>query len=212
MATVERTEAPLRLVLDGISWETYEKLLDDLGDQPSPRMTYDRGRLEFMLPTDEHEEYKHLIGLMVVFWSVGKRIPQRGLASMTIRKRHLLRGLEPDECFYVLNEQAVRGKKKIDLSVDPVPDLAIEVDVSRPSEEKLEIYAVLGIPEVWLFDGDSLRVHQLSAEGKYVMREDSINLPGFPLAQVPEWVERAFDTDETSWAIEFQEWVRHLGN
>lgn len=212
MATVERTEAPVRFVLHGISWETYEMLLNDIGDQPSPRMTYDRGRLEFMLPTDEHEEYKHLIGLLVVFWSVEKRISQRGLASMTIRKRHLLRGLEPDECFYVRNEPAVRGKRKIDLSVDPVPDLAIEVDVSRPSHEKLEVYAALGIPEVWLFDGQSLRVYELGADGEYAMRDDSLNLPGFPLNVVAEWIDRALDTDETSWAIAFQEWVREQGS
>jgi Uma2 family endonuclease len=207
MATIECTEVPERFVLYDISWETYELLLRDRGDRPSPRMTYDRGRLEFMSPRDEHEEFKHLIGLMVVYWAVEKRIPQRGIGSMTLRQRHLLRGLEPDECYYVLNEPAVRGKRKLDLSIDPPPDLAIEIDMSRSSLEKLKIYAAIGVPEVWLFDGDRLQIHELSA-GSYVLREGSLNLPGFPIAAVPQWIDRAFETDETTWAISFQEWVR----
>jgi Uma2 family endonuclease len=208
MATVEQREASNRFVLEGISWEAYEVLLRDRGDRPSPRMTYDRGRLEFMSPLDEHEEYKHLIGLLVVYWAVEKKIPQRGLASMTIRKEHLLRGLEPDECFYVRSEPVVRGKRKLDLSSDPPPDLAIEIDITRSSLDKLAIYAALRVSEVWLFDGESLRVHELTGTGTYVLREDSLNLPGFPIAAVAEWIDRAFDTDETTWAIRFQEWAR----
>jgi Uma2 family endonuclease len=211
MATVEQREVSKRFVLEDISWETYEMLLRDRGDRSSPRMTYDRGRLEFMSPSDEHEESKHLIGLLLVFWAIEKRVPQRGLGSMTIRKKHLLRGVEPDQCYYVRREPLVRGKRKLDLSVDPPPDLAIEIDVSRSSVEKLQVYAALGVSEVWLFDGDQLTVHELTEGGGFVPREDSPNLPGFPIAAVAEWLERAFDTDETTWAIRFQEWVRERG-
>jgi Uma2 family endonuclease len=208
MATIERAEAPACFVLYDISWETYELLLRDLGDSPSPRVTYDRGRLEFMSPTDEHEWCKQLIGTLVVLWAIERRIPQRALGSMTIRQRRMLRGLEPDQCYYVQNELAVRGKRKLDLSIDPPPDLAIEIDISRSSLEKLEIYAALGVPEVWLFDGDRLEVRELTDNGTYLVREVSLNLPGFPIAAVPQWIDRAFDTDETTWAISFQEWMQ----
>lgn len=161
-----------------------------------------------MSPTDEHEEFKELIGVMVRLWAMEKRVPHRGLGSMAIRKRRKLRGLEPDQCYYVLNEPAVRGKRKLDLSIDPPPDLAIEIDISRSSLNKLKIYAALGVPEVWLFDGESVRVHELGDGGKYRPREGSLNLPGFPIADVPEWIDRAFETDEATWLIAFQEWAR----
>lgn len=208
MATIEQPEASKHLLLEGISWETYEMLLRDRGDRPSPRITYDRGRLEFMSPSDEHEEHKHLIGLLLVFWAIEKRVPQRGLGSMTIRKRQLLRGVEPDQCYYVRSEPLVRGKRKLDLSIDPPPDLAIEIDVSRSSVEKLQVHAALGVSEVWLFDGERVNVHELTDRGTYAPRDASSNLPGFPVASVGEWIDRAFESDETTWAIRFQQWVR----
>jgi Uma2 family endonuclease len=211
MATIERSEAPARVVLNNVAWETYEMLLRDRGDQTSPRFTYDRGRLEIMAPELEHERFKELIGTLVVLWTMEKRIPQVASGSMTIRKRHLLRGLEADQCYYVRNEPAVRGKRKLDLSVDPPPDLAIEVDITRSSLEKLDIYEALGVPEVWLFNGDRLQVNILAASGGYVAGDESLSLPDFPIAIVPEWIERAFETDNTTWALAFQAWMRRPG-
>lgn len=127
---------------------------------------------------------------------------------MTIRKRHLLRGLEPDQCYYVRNEPAVRGKRKLDLSIDPPPDLAVEVDITRSSLEKLEIYGALGVPEVWLFNGDRLQINTLAADEVYIPADESLSLPGFPFLLVPEWIDRAFETDNTTWALSFQAWVR----
>ena len=161
-----------------------------------------------MWPSDEHEEYKQLVGTLVVLWAIEKRIPQRALGSMTIRKMHLLRGVEPDQCYYVRSEPSVRGKRKLDLSIDPPPDLAIEIDVSGSSAEKLDRYAALGVSEVWLFDGERVNVHELTESGSYALCEASPNLPGFPVASVGEWIQRAFESDETTWAIRFQEWVR----
>lgn len=211
MATIERFEAPARVMLKNVSWETYEMLLGDRGDEASPRFTYDRGRLEIMAPELEHERFKELIGTMVVLWTMEKRVPQVALGSMTIRKRHLLRGLEPDQCYYVRNEPAVRGKRKLDLSIDPPPDLAIEVDITRSSLEKLEIYGALGVPEVWLFNGDRLQINTLAADEVYIPADESLSLPGFPFLLVPEWIDRAFETDNTTWALSFQAWVRRAG-
>lgn len=208
MATVEQHEASKRFVLEGISWETYEMLLRDRGDRPSPRLAFDRGRLEFMSPSQEHEHEKQLIGTLIVLWTIEKRIPQCGLGSLTIRKKHLLRGVEPDQCYYLRNEPLVRGKRELDFSIDPPPDLAIEIDVSRSSAEKLQVYAALGVSEVWLFDGECVNAHELTESGNYAPCEISPNLPGFPVASVGEWIERAFESDETTWAIRFQEWVR----
>lgn len=209
MATAERLRsADQRIVMHGVSWRTYELLLADLADHRTPRIAFDQGRLELVSPSDEHEECRRLIGRMIDIWTLEKRIPIRGLGSTTFKRETSQRGVEADECYYIANEPLVRGRRGIDLETDPPPDLAIEVDVSGSSLGKLELYAALRVPEVWRFSRQTLRVYRLSEDGEYQLAGESRNLPGFPTKRVADWVARAQELDETTWATSFQDWLR----
>lgn len=209
MATVERLRsADQRIVMHGVSWRTYELLLADLAEHRTPRITFDQGWLELVSPSDEREECRRLIGRMIDIWTLEKRIPIRGLGSTTFKREASQRGVEADECYYIVNEPLVRGRRGIDLETDPPPDLSIEVDVSGSSLGKLELYAALRVPEVWRFGRQTLRVYRLSEDGKYQLAGESRNLPGFPTKRVADWVARAQELDETTWATSFQGWIR----
>ncbi|HUY93532.1 MAG TPA: Uma2 family endonuclease [Pirellulales bacterium] len=211
MATAERAAPEQRIVMHDVSWETYQSLLADRGERPVPRMSYDQGSLELMSPSDEHKNNKKLIGYLIFTWAVQQGIPFRSFGSTTFIREEQQRGFEPDECYYIEREPLMRGKPGIDLDVDPPPDLMVEVDVSRTSLKKLALCAGLAIPEVWRFDGKALIVYELGADGQYSIRADSLQLPGFPTAEVAEWIERAKATDETSWAQSFLAWIRQRG-
>lgn len=211
MAIVERTSTEQRIVMHGVSWRTYQCLLADRGESAGPRMSNDQGSLELISPSDEHENYKKLLGYMIFSWAVENDIPLRSLGSTTFIRQDQRRGLEPDECYYIQHESLVRGKQGIDLSVDPPPDLVVEVDVSSKPLRKHRLYAGLQIPEVWRFDRKGLTVYELRADGQYAVRADSVQLPGFPAVEAANWLARAATTDEATWARSFQIWIRGRG-
>ena len=160
-----------------------------------------------MSPSEDHEVYRRLLGRMIDDWTVENGIAARSMGATTLKREASQHGVEADECFYVKNERVVRGRR-IDLKVDPPPDLAIEIDISSSSIDKLEVYAALGVREVWLFNGEALAAYQLRPDGRYQIIEESFNLPGFPVKDVADWIARAQTTDETSWDKSFRDWVR----
>jgi Uma2 family endonuclease len=210
MVIAEQKRAERRFVMYGVSWNTYERLLADLANRSSPRVTYDQGRLELMSPSDEHEQYRRLLGRMIDIWTLENRIPIRSFGATTFKREASQRGIEADECYYVRNEALVRGRRGLDLDVDPPPDLAFEIDVSASLLGKLELYAALGVPEVWLFTGEMLTMYEFRSDA-YQTVEVSLNLPGFPAADIAHWIARAAAEDETEWAASFQDWVRQHG-
>lgn len=207
MATVTETAAEQRILLAGVRWETYEALVADL-ESPGVRLTYDRGVLEIMSPSVEHERYGELLGRLVQAMTEELNIPISSCGSTTFRRKDLERGLEPDKCFYVDNEPVVRHKQTLDLSVDPPPDLAIEVQVSRSLLDKLDVYAALQIPEIWTYDGDTLRALTLDASGGYQPQEQSPSFPFLPLNEVVRFLKLRETLHETQLARSFREWVR----
>src|ERR671939_1507804 len=156
-----------RVILHNVRWETYERLLADLQDSSAPRLTYDRGTLEIMSSSSEHERYNRTIAQVVEELAVEMEIDLDNLGSTTFRREDLDRGFEPDSCFYIQNAVRVRGKKRIDLTVDPPPDLVIEIDITSPSLDKFPIYAAVGVPEVWRYDGTHVTMYRLTGE-RYV--------------------------------------------
>ena len=208
--SVGNLQAENRVVLSGVTWSTYESLLADT-DNRAARFTYDRGYLEMMSPSDPHERLKRLFGRIVETMTEELGIPIRSGGSTTLRTQLKDRGLEADECYYMASEPAVRGRAKLDLGVDPPPDLAIKVDISTSSLDQLSIYADLGVPEVWLYDGSVLRVHQLQSDGKYVQQPRSPSFPFLPLEEIERFLARRNETDETTWIRSFRAWVKTLG-
>ncbi len=141
-ATTQGAPEP-RIVLSNIEWETYERLLADQADSSAPRFAYDRGALEIMSPLPEHERYNRTIAALVESVAEELGLDGENLGSTTFKREDLERGFEPDSCFYIQHEAAVRGKSALDLRVDPPPDLVIAIDITHPSLDKFPIYAAL---------------------------------------------------------------------
>ena len=195
------------VVLYGVTWSTYEALLAET-DRSGTRFTYDRGMLEIMSPSEQHERFKKLIGRMIETLTEELGIPIRSAGSTTWKSEIKQQGLEPDECYYLANEPRVRGRREADLSVDPPPDLALEVEITSRWIDKMHIYANLGIPEVWRYDGKTLRTEQLQSDGSYLPQSRSTALPLMPLTELGRFLDRRDTTDETSWIRSFRQWVK----
>ena len=202
-------EPEQRVVLRGIDWDGFESILGIMGAQPGVRITYDRGDLELMGTSLDHEAFKTLLGRLVETITQELRIPCKGLGSMTWRKQNADRGLESDECYYIASFPRIRGKKTIDLNVDPAPDLAIEVEISYSILDRMGIYAALAVPEIWRFDGRTLRIEQLQADGTYTQADASLSFPFLRPAEVVEWLHRAETLeDDSEWGYQLSQWVR----
>jgi Uma2 family endonuclease len=200
------TSAPF--LLHGVPWDAYV-LLRDAPENYHVRMTYDRGELEIMSPSRWHERFSRLIGRLIEAWTDEFDIPIQGCGTMTLRREDLHRGLEPDNCYYIRNEPLMRAKEELDLATDPPPDLAIEVDLTRHALEKPALYAALGVPELWRYDGQRLRLFRLRGEGGYVETGASESLPGFPVDEAEQIVEQLGTASDTALVRSFRDRVRN---
>jgi Uma2 family endonuclease len=194
------------LVLENIRWSTYQALLRDLGDRPI-HLTYDEGKLEIMTLSPQHEIFKKLIGRLIEQLTLDLDIPIKSIGSTTIARKELKRGLEPDDCYYIGREPLVRHKVEFNFKKDPPPDLAVEVDVSRSSVSRQRVYAALGVPEMWRFDG-KLHVLHLQANREYDEQNASLAFPFLPMAQVEAFIHQITEIDENTLIRNFRDWVR----
>lgn len=207
-ATTQGAPEP-RIVLSNIEWETYERLLADQADSSAPRFAYDRGALEIMSPLPEHERYNRTLAALVESVAEELGLDVENLGSTTFKREDLERGFEPDSCFYIQHEAAMRGKNALDLRVDPPPDLVIAIDITHPSLDKFPIYAALGVPEVWRYDGRRLELWALE-DAHYVERAESNALPGVAIGAVLHLVERSKRIGRVAWLREVRAWARQL--
>jgi Uma2 family endonuclease len=200
-----------RLLLSDVEWSTYERLLHELEGRHL-RFNFDRGQLEIMTVSAEHERIKKLLSRLFEVLTEVLNIPILSLGNTTFRREESARGLEPDECWYIGHEAQMRDRDAIDLSFDPPPDLVIEVEISRSVLDRLEIYAALGVPEVWRCDGRRLTVEVLSEGGEYVECDRSPSFPQVPLAGITEHLSRRGQVDETSIIRSFRAWVTEVAS
>ncbi len=205
-ATLIQTPQP-GVVLKNISWQTYESLVNELTEQRGIRLTYDRGTLEIMTPSDPPEGNKQILGRFVETVTEELNVEIRSLGSRTCKREDLERGLEPDQCYYIENEAIVRSLNQINLNQDPPPDLVIEIDITSSSINRLELYASLGVPEVWRYDGSRLIFYQLEGQ-EYVEREVSPHFPFLSPSEIMGFLETQKDVGETSMIRGFRQWVR----
>lgn len=177
-----------KLILNNLTWKEFEEILEELGENRGTRIAYDKGRLEIMSPLPEHETDKILISdfvaiileeLDIEFWCLG---------STTFKNPLMNQGIEPDNCFYIKNELLIRGKDRLDLSIDPPPDLVLEIDLTSRSYP--HIYEALGVPELWRFEKGILEINILQ-NGRYIKSESSLNFPDFPLKKLfPKYLKK----------------------
>lgn len=187
-----------RVVLDNISWDLYEGLLLAHRDRSVPRFTYDRGCLEIMSPSSEHEQLKHAVAQLVDIVAEEKQISLKGFGSTTFRREDIARGFEPDACFYGENLRLVQGKAEIDLRNDPPPDLAIEIDIIKSSLDRLSIMAEAGIPELWRYNKAGWRILILQ-DGVYAEHAQSRILPGFTTETISILIEESRTFEPLRW-------------
>jgi Uma2 family endonuclease len=199
------------LHLWGVSWEGYEHLLGQARDRRL-QITYDRGELEIMSPLPEHEIGKRTLGRLVEELAEELDVPLGALGSTTFKSKAKLRGLEPDECFYLRNREKVRGKKRINLQKDPPPDLVIEIDVTSRSIARLPIYASFAVPEIWRYDTKSIVCYRLDARGEYEAVTHSGVFPMLRPADLLKFVRQAEKSlDHTAVVKSFKQWMRKQG-
>jgi Uma2 family endonuclease len=194
-----------RIELTGISWQTYETLLTELNHRRF-RLTYNRGYLEIMVPSAEHERYKRVVGRFVETLAEELNIRIEPLGSTTF-KRPQLSGAEPDECFYIFNINAVKGKKRIDLNEDPPPDLVIEIDITNSSKNRFQVYADMGVSEIWCYDGNSFTIHLLQNQ-QYIVSEQSLAFPNIQILEISQFLKQVATRDYLDLVKTFRNWVK----
>jgi Uma2 family endonuclease len=197
-----------RLLLPGVAWRTYKRLLRTFVDRPSVRLTFDRGTLELMTPSHEHQSQSYLLGRLVDTLTEELALPVKGGRSTTFKRRKWQRGLEADSCWWIANEPLIRGKSVIDQRRDPPPDLAREIDVTRSSLDRLAIYAKLNFGEVWRLKGQVLTCHLLGSDGRYTVSSVSRAFPGLVVADLVAFLSLGRQMDETTIIQQFRAWVR----
>ena len=195
-----------RVILRNISWETYERLLAENADCRNPRLAYDRGILEITSPSAKHEELSYVITLLVNIVTEELEIDVRGFGSTTFRRQDLARGFEPDSCFYIQGVEDISGKSSLDLATDPPPDLVIEIDLTSASLDKFPIYAQVGVPEIWRYDGTALQIFSLE-HGTYVEQQVSTVLPILTRNVLSRFMRDSKSLKRTVWLRNLRHWV-----
>ena len=196
-----------RVLLRDVSWETYERLLGEQGDRRTPRFTYDRGRLEIMSPSAEHEEVSNLIRQVIYVLAEEMNVDIRDFGSTTFKRADLSRGFEPDSCFYIQSVGRISAAADLDLSIHPPPDLVVEIDITSPSLNKFPLYAAVGVPEIWVYDGKRADIYLLE-EGDYLKAETSNALPRLTATVLTNSVAEARNSKRSEWLRSLRKWAR----
>jgi Uma2 family endonuclease len=206
-----RAAASTGLVFHGVTWDDYEAMLRIVGERRI-RVTYDQGTMEVFLPSFRHDNDAYLLGRMVDMLTEELEIDMEGGGTTTHKRQDLGKGVEPDQCYWLReNASRVRGKRQLDLKVDPVPDLIIEVDVTRTSLDRIKIFAAMRVPEVWRSEGRTLQFLHLQANGTYRPRTTNRNFPTLSFSAVARFLKEGRTSDKPLWVRSFRAFVReHL--
>jgi Uma2 family endonuclease len=198
-----------RVALRGLDWVAYQQMRQLLVERSQARLTYDRGTLEITMPSEPHEFYARLIERFIVILVVELGMRIKTLGSTTLDRQDLDRGAEPDNGYYIQNQPQVSGRP-IDLANDPPPDLVVEVDISHTDIDKNGLYAAMGVPEFWRFDGQAWRIYRLVAGG-YEACDCSPTFPMVEKTRLYQFLKTCL-RDEVEAEIEFRAWVRDQAN
>jgi Uma2 family endonuclease len=198
------------LVIPQVTWDDYERLLEELAERPHLRVSYDCGRLEIVSPLSEHENYARFIDEIVVALSDAFKLEVEPRGSTTWKKRALKKGAEPDCCYYVLNARRIIGAGNIDLESDPPPDIVVEIDTTSTSLKKFSIYAALAVPEIWRYDGKAACLYKLT-NTRYVEIAESGFFHGITGPTLPEFIQMSKIQGHTQARHAFRRRIRSLG-
>lgn len=196
------------VVLEGITWQTYQAILNDLGEHRTSRLAYDQGFLEIIMPSELHEFISRILEAIVRALTEELNMRLRGYGSTTLDREDLTRGVEPDSCFYIQNVERILGRRKLDLNTDPPPDLAIEVDITSSSRRRFGLYLQLQIPEVWCYtELSGITIYQLQGD-EYVEREFSPTFPMVSGAVLLQFLQLTETEDDNVVIRALRQWLR----
>lgn len=201
------TLATPRILLRGISWETYQRLLAEHEESSGIHFAYDQGALEIMVLSPKHEAIKHTLELLVEILAEEQEQDVCGLGSTTFQRADLARGFEPDACFYFAQAEWVRTKATLDLRVDPPSELVIEIDLTSPSLNKFPIFAALGIPEIWRYDGERIAIFTIT-DNHYREQAHSPTFPALTGAILTDLVETGQQMPRPQWLRRVRQWAK----
>jgi Uma2 family endonuclease len=193
-----------RVVFRDVDWAFYEDLVDSISEGRNIHVDYDGKDLEIMSLGRRHGKRTKLLGQLVDVIAQEFSIPYSSLADTTLKRRETTRGLQSDQCYYFLPEKLAAdaealGRDSDDIADYPNPDLAIEVDISRPQVDRAEIYAALRVTEVWRRDVDEIIIERLMSDGTYAAVDSSGFLP-INAVEIRRWIVEEDTTDESAWA------------
>ena len=213
MKTAAPEIAEQRVILFNVSWQTFEQLLKELGDKRATRLAYNEGLLEIMTPLGPHENNNRFIDDLIRAIADELNLNLKKFGSLTLKREKKLKGAEPDSCYYLQNEPLVRSKQEIELDNDPPPDLVLEIDITSGSLDKRPIYAAVGVPELWRYDGKKLEVFVLQPSSQdYQQVNQSPTFPWMPLDVIPKFIRQSLVDGETATLRAFRAWVREQQN
>lgn len=205
-APIETLLAEKRVALYHISWQAYKQIIDALGNNRAARLTYYKGTLEIVSPLEEHESASDRIGILIHILTEELNLNIKSMASTTLNKPELKIGVEPDKCYYIQNEPVVRGKK-VDLAVDPPPDLVLEVDITHTDINKKQLYQEMKVPEFWRYNGKALTIYLLN-QSEYQEFETSLTFPLLTKSMIYEFLAQCNTQGETQTKRTFRAWLR----
>jgi Uma2 family endonuclease len=207
MITAAPAQSEERVVLQNVSWRLYEQMLQELGESRAVRLTYDQGTLELMSPLLPHESSKCSIDRLIAILAEELALNFRSVGSLTCKREDLQRGVEPDSAYYIQNEPLIRQNAQIQLPDDPPPDLVVEIEYSNAALDKLSIYAALGVPELWRYNGRSLSCYRLAGSA-YEETDTSPTFSPIPISEIPRFLQLASSVGEIEMVRQFRAWVR----
>ncbi len=201
------------VVLRGLSWDLYEKVNDALDEGRNPRMIFCVGSLTIVVTSRRHDWYGERLGQLAVALAEGLKIPWEDAGQATFRRKETNAGLEGDKTFYLAgNAELMKGPRNIDLTLQPPPDLAIEVEVSHSDDAAMDAWGRLGVAEIWRFDpvSEEFRFWIRQVDGSYSIADCSLAFPILVAADVLDQMRRASELGASEWHIQLREWVQNL--
>ena len=205
LLNLSRPVGEQRVIFHHLNWQGYQQILQAIGDRRSAHLTYDRGTLEITMPLEEHEFYRELIGRFIYFLVAELGLKIKTMGSTTLDREDLERGAEPDNAYYIQNQPRVAGKT-VNLQQDPPPDLVVEVDITHTDINKRALYASIGVPEFWRFNGQVWRIYQLQG-GQYQEVEMSPTFSLVPKTKLYEFLAQAQE-DEVAAEQSLRKWLQ----
>ncbi|BAU15135.1 hypothetical protein LEP3755_56920 [Leptolyngbya sp. NIES-3755] len=208
------TPTEKRVTLSGVSWQSFEELLSELGQTRTSRLTYDRGKLEMMTPLEEHDRCLRLIESLILVLADELYLKIYSLGSVLLTLPDLGRAIQPD-AMYSLEEIRLQKRAELDMNRAESPELAIEVAIGRGSLDRESIYVSMGVPEIWQYTtmvGDdvlkgSLQIYQLEGD-RYIATTNSKLFPALPGQRVQEFLEQSDTIGLAQALIVLREWTK----